>query len=240
LSGDAIAIGVAALLLAGLPLLTARGGLTEEQLDDVRDARTSVYLSAAISLLFFSGIVYLVALWRDVPPEVTGWTVGAPAPAFAWAAATAAAGLIVIWLVVRIGTRLGLSESLVSLALMPRNGREIAGFLLLAAVAAIGEEYLFRGYAQGVLTEVFGSPWPAVALTSISFGVSHGYQKLIGIVRATLLGFLLAVPVVRTGSLFPAIVAHFWINAAIGIGGWKLLYPEGMLRSGNVDATNRP
>ncbi len=123
---------------------------------------------------------------------------------------------------------------------MPRNGREIAGFLLLAAVAAIGEEYLFRGYAQGVLTEAFGSPWPAVALTSVSFGISHGYQKLIGIVRATLLGFLLAIPVVRTGSLFPAIVAHFWINAAVGIGGWKLLYPGDMTRSGNVDVTNRP
>jgi membrane protease YdiL (CAAX protease family) len=238
LTGDAIAIGAAALLLVGLPLLTARGGLTEDQLEEVRDARTSVYLSAALSLLFFSGLVYLVALWRDVPPEVTGWTVGAPAPAFAWAAATAAAGLAVIWLVVRIGTRLGLAESPVSLALMPRNGREIAGFLLLAAVAAVGEEYLFRGYAQGVLAEAFGSPWPAVVVTSLSFGISHGYQKFIGIVRATLLGFLLAIPVVRTGSLFPAIVAHFWINAAIGIGGWKFLYPEGMLRSGNADTTN--
>ena len=53
--------------------------------------------------------------------------------------------------------------------------------------------------------------------------------------RATLLGFLLAVPVVVTGSLFPAIVAHFWINAAIGVGGWKLLYPEAATGS---DTTN--
>jgi len=161
-----------------------------------------------------------------VSPETTGWRVGDPIPAFAWAAAIAVAGLGVIVLVVRVGERLGMSESGISLALMPRNGREVRGFLLLAAVAAVGEEYLFRGFAQGVLAEGLGSAWPAVALTSLSFGVSHGYQKLIGIVRATLLGFLLAVPVVVTGSLFPAIVAHFWINAAIGIGGWKLLYPE--------------
>ncbi|MEJ2483181.1 MAG: type II CAAX endopeptidase family protein [Gemmatimonadota bacterium] len=238
MSVDAIAIGVAALLLVVLPLLTARGGLTDDQLDDVRDARTSVYLSAALSLLFFSGLTFLAATWRDVPPEVTGWTVGPPTAAFAWAAVTAAAGLVVIWLVVRVGSRLGLTESDVSFALMPRNGREIGGFLLLAAIAAVGEEYLFRGYSQGVLAEAFGSPWPAVVVTSLSFGISHGYQKLIGIVRATLLGFLLAIPVVRTGSLFPAIAAHFWINAAIGIGGWKFLYPGGMLRSGGADTTN--
>jgi membrane protease YdiL (CAAX protease family) len=237
---DPIAIGAAALALVGLPLLTARSGLTEDQLEDVRDARTSVYLSAALSLVFFSGAFFLVALWRNVPPEVTGWTVGAPLPAFVWAAATAGAGLAIVWLIVRVGMRLGLSESGISLALMPRNGKEIRGFLLLAAVAAVGEEYLFRGFAQGVLAEAFGSAWPAVALTSLSFGVSHGYQRLIGIVRATVLGFLLALPVVVTGSLFPAIVAHFWINAAIGVGGWKLLYPETTAGPGAIDTNREP
>jgi membrane protease YdiL (CAAX protease family) len=79
--------------------------------------------------------------------------------------------------------------------------------------------------------EALGSPWPAMGLASVSFGISHGYQRLIGIVRATLLGTLLALPVVFTGSLFPAIVAHFWINAVIGIGGWKLLYPEALLQT---------
>ena len=226
MTADPLAIAAAVLILAGLPLLTARGGLREDQLADVEDARSSVYLSAALSLIFFTGGVFLVALWRKVPPETTGWWVGEPGPAFAWAAVTTIAGLLLIALVVRVGERLGMSESGLSLALMPRNGTEIRGFLLLAAVAAVGEEYLFRGFAQGVLAEALGSAWPAVALTSLSFGVSHGYQKWIGIFRATLLGILLAVPVVVTGSLFPAIVAHFWINAVIGVGGWKLLYPE--------------
>lgn len=235
MSADPIAIAAAVLVLAGLPLLTARGGLREDQLADVEDARTSVYLSAALSLIFFAGALFLVALWRDVPSETTGWRVGDPLPAFSWAAVTAFAGLAVIVLVVRVGERLGMSESGISLALMPRNGTEVRGFLLLAAVAAVGEEYLFRGFAQGVLAEGLGSAWPAVVLTSLSFGVSHGYQKLIGIVRATLLGFLLAVPVVVTGSLFPAIVAHFWINAAIGVGGWKLLYPEGAAGSDTMN-----
>ena len=88
------------------------------------------------------------------------------------------------------------------------------------------EEYIYRGYLYHVLAAWFGDPWLAVAATSLSFGVSHGYQRTIGMVRATALGVLLAVPVVVTGSLFAAIAAHFWINAALGLGGWKALYPE--------------
>jgi len=238
LAGDVIAIGSAVLLLVGIPVLTARGGLSDEQLEDVRDARSSVYVSASISLMFLAGMFYLIALWRDLPPELVGWQVGAASPAFGWAAATAIAGLIVVWLVVRIGVRIELPESGMALALMPRSGREIGGFLLLAAAAAVCEEYLFRGFAQGVMSEALGSPWPAVVLVSVSFGVSHGYQRLIGIVRATLLGALLALPVVFTGSLFPAIVAHFWINAVIGVGGWKLLYPEALPEADAIK-TNR-
>ena len=232
--GDVITIGAAVVLLVGIPVLTARGGLSDEQLDDVHDARSSVYMSASLSLIFLAGLFFLIAVWRDLPPEVVGWQVGAAAPAFAWAAATAIAGLAVVWLVVRIGVRIGLPESGMALALMPRNGPEIGWFLLLAAAAAVCEEYLFRGFAQGVMGQALGSPWPAVGLASASFGISHGYQRLIGIVRATLLGGLLALPVVFTGSLFPAIVAHFWINAVIGVGGWKYLYPEALPQTGSI------
>jgi membrane protease YdiL (CAAX protease family) len=74
-----------------------------------------------------------------------------------------------------------------------------------------------------VLSEPLG-PWPAALLTSASFGLSHGYQRALGVVRAGLLGLVLTLPVMWTGSLFPAIVAHFWINAAIGVGAWRFLY----------------
>jgi hypothetical protein len=47
-----------------------------------------------------------------------------------------------------------------------------------------------------------------------------------GILRATALGAFLAVAVVQTESLFPAIVAHFWINAAVGLGLWRWLFPD--------------
>ncbi len=47
-----------------------------------------------------------------------------------------------------------------------------------------------------------------------------------GVLRAGVLGMLLAVPTIWTGSLFPAIVGHFWINAAVGLGGWRFLLED--------------
>ena len=108
---------------------------------------------------------------------------------------------------------------------MPRSSREVRAFLVMVGIAAVGEEYLFRGFAWQVLSGPLGA-WPAALLTSVSFGLSHGYQRTIGVVRASVLGLLLTLPVMWTGSLFPAIVAHFWINAAIGVGGWRILYPS--------------
>ncbi|MFO7586555.1 MAG: type II CAAX endopeptidase family protein [Gemmatimonadota bacterium] len=226
MQADALVILVAVLLAVGLPLLAARTGVPADQVEEIADIRVSVYVSAALSLVFLSGAVFLFALWRGIPGASLGWRVGPAGEALAWAVGTTAGGLLLVWLLAVSGRRLGFEESPVSFALMPRTGPEMRGFLLLSAVAAVAEEYLFRGYLQAVFAAAFGSPWPAAAVASVSFGVAHGYQRWIGIVRATLLGALLVQPVVWTGSLFPAIVAHFWINAVIGAGAWRRLYPE--------------
>jgi membrane protease YdiL (CAAX protease family) len=207
----------------GLPVLATRGGVPDDQVDDIAEARVAVYTSAALSLLILSAITFAVAVWQDLPPDRLGWRVGSPGAAFAWAGAVAVVGLVSMWAFVRIGQRLGWRESPLSFALMPRTAKETRSFLLMIGIAAIGEEYLFRGFAWRVLADSLGA-WPAALVTSASFGLAHGYQRAIGVVRASFLGFLLTLPVMWTGSLFPAIVAHFWINAVIGVGGWKILY----------------
>lgn len=218
-----IALGTAFLVVIGLPVVAVRGGIPDDQAADVAEARRAVYASAALSLLVLSAMAFGVAVWQGITPARLGWRVDAPNPAFLWAAGIAVSGLIVAWVVSRLGAQLGWQESPVSLALMPRNGREIRSFLLMVGIASVGEEYLFRGFAYQILAEPLGA-WPAVLVTSASFGLSHGYQRAVGIARASCLGVLLSLPVVWTGSLFPAIVAHFWINAAIGIGGWRYFY----------------
>ena len=225
MSFSPITIGYAVALLVGLPLLAFRSGLREEHLEAVSSARSAVYLSAAVSVLILAAVTFGISAWQAIPPAEVGWKVDAAGPAFIWAAGVAAAGLAVVWLVVRFGQAVGLPESRISFMLMPRTGAERRAFLLVAAVAAVGEEYLYRGFMYHVFVDVLGGPWAAAIVTSVSFGVAHGYQKAIGMTRAALLGVLLVAPVAFTGSLFPSIVAHFWINVAIGLVGWKLLFP---------------
>lgn len=220
-----IILGFALALVLGLPVLATRGGVPEHQVEEIGEARTAVYASAALSLMILSAVAFGVAMWQDVPGEQLGWRVGPAGPAFAWAGGVTVAGLLLTWLLVRIGAWLDLSESPLTFSLMPRSGREVRAFLVMVGIAAVGEEYLFRGFAWQVLSGPLGA-WPAALLTSVSFGLSHGYQRTIGVVRASVLGLLLTLPVMWTGSLFPAIVAHFWINAAIGVGGWRILYPS--------------
>jgi len=221
-----LAFGYALALAIGLPVLAFRSGLRDEHVAQVSTARSAVYFSAAVSIVVLSAVTFGISAWQAIPPSAVGWRVDEAAPAFAWAVGVAAAGLGAVWLVVRAGQAVKLPESRLSFVLMPRSGAEKRAFLLVAAAGALGEEYLYRGFMFHAFTAELGGPWIALALTSVSFGVAHGYQKTIGMVRAALLGALLAVPVIWTGSLFPSIVAHFWINAAVGLGGWKRLFPD--------------
>lgn len=227
---DAIVLGFALLLLCGLPLLSTGEETVRRVLEEAGDRR-ALYLSAAISLALLAGATWAVSAWRGVPSASLGWRVGGLHPGLAWGAGAAAAGLAGVWLGTRLLRGLGLDETDVVLLILPRTAGEKWAFLALAAIGALCEEYVFRGYALHVV-ERWAAPTGAstaiaVGASSVSFGLAHGYQRASGVMRATLMGLVLAVPVVATGSLFPAVAAHFWINAVIGLGGWKWLLEEG-------------
>jgi membrane protease YdiL (CAAX protease family) len=132
-------------------------------------------------------------------------------------------GLAAVGIVSRIGRALGARESPLVRLLIPVTREDRWNFVMLSAAAGVFEEFVFRGYLLHGLAEWTGMPWVAAAVTAVAFGVGHGYQRALGVVRASVLGFVLAVPVVLTGSLYPAVVAHFWINVTIGLGGWRWL-----------------
>lgn len=221
-----ILLGWALFLLAGLPALAARDASRAPPEEELAAHRRAIYVSIALSLGLVAAATWGVAAWQGLPAGELGWRVEEATAAGLWAVVTAVAGLVLAWGMTALGRRLGLREGRLPRLLMPRTGPEKAAFLLMVGVAAVCEEYIFRGFLLSLLTTWTGSGPAAVALTSVSFGLAHGYQRVPGVVRATLLGGVLAAPVVWTGSLFPAIVAHFWINAAIGLGGWRWLLPE--------------
>lgn len=217
---DLVVLGFTLALLVGIPLLTVDEAELEDELTEP-GRRRAVYLSGTLSLVFMAGLTFLVAAWRDVPAVALAWRAGPLDRALTWAVGVTLAGLLSAAGAARVFERLGFRESRLALFLMPRTRGEKWLFLLLALAAGVCEEYVYRGMALHALIAWTGSPAVAVGVTAVSFGLAHGYQRLAGVVRATILGVLLAAAVVVTDSLFPAVIAHFWLNAVIGLGGWR-------------------
>ena len=78
---------------------------------------------------------------------------------------------------------------------------------LIALLAGVGEEALFRGVVQAGIGQYFGSPAWALAIASVLFGLAHlitpTYAVLAGLIGVYLGWLLLA-----TGNLLTPIVAH--------------------------------
>ena len=83
----------------------------------------------------------------------------------------------------------------------------------MAAAPAVCEELAFRGFILSGLRNV-GSPWRAICVSAIFFGLSHGIlqQSLIACLIGVLLGWL----ALRTGSILPGMVFHL-VHNSLGV-----------------------
>jgi membrane protease YdiL (CAAX protease family) len=152
--------------------------------------------------------------------EAAGFAV--PAAGLEWVAV--AAGLVATaLLVVQMRGVLGSEEKLAEVrgrfgrlhAIVPRGRTEANAFAARPATAGVCEEILYRGLLLGALAPALGL-WPAVALTSLVFGLGHAYQGVSGILKATAVGLVMALLVVFSGSLWTAIVLHAAIDLTSG------------------------
>ena len=145
-------------------------------------------------------------------------------PALEWSAGIAVVALLALGLVIwcERGGWLPHESDLVYL-LIPETPREkLWAALIVAPTAAFCEEFLFRGYLLTQLHDWLHSLLWAWVVCSVVFGLAHCYQGCSGMTRAGLLGALLAYPVVRWGSLYPAMLAHWMIDtvALLWLGPW--------------------
>ena len=83
--------------------------------------------------------------------------------------------------------------------------------ICIAGLAAVGEELLFRGIVQRLLTKMFKSPWAGIIIAAILFSALH--MQFYGFLPRFVLGILLGLIFWYSGSLWPAIVAHFVYDA---------------------------
>lgn len=134
-------------------------------------------------------------------------------------------GLVVAGVWIGFGVDIAFSITTVALKLhvpdtnaqlLIRGGKSPLGlvvvFLLVAVIAPVAEEILFRGVVFSGLRDSWGEGW-AIAVSSVLFGVMH-LQPLLMIPTA-ILGVLLAKTFSATRSLWASIALHSAYNAAI-------------------------
>lgn len=106
--------------------------------------------------------------------------------------------------------------------------------LLVCVVAPMAEEFFFRGYFFTALRGWRGTV-PAVLLTGLTFGAVHvGSAPLVYLVPLAVLGMILCLVYLRTGSLYPCVGLHMVNNClAFGVSeGWGWQIPILILVSG--------
>ncbi|MFF0723004.1 CPBP family intramembrane glutamic endopeptidase [Micromonospora sp. NPDC003816] len=115
------------------------------------------------------------------------------------------------------------------LSLLPGGGQEsdwagwervaagLAVVVLLVPLQAAGEEYLFRGWLIQAFGSWIRSPWPGIAVSSVLFGLAHGWGTGWGMADLVFFGAVTAVVTIRTGGLEAAIALHV-VNNVAGLG----------------------
>lgn len=98
---------------------------------------------------------------------------------------------------------------------MKELSNNILGVLSIAVFAPLLEEVLFRGAIQGYLMRKLKSPWVAIIIASLIFGVIH--MNPVQIFYATMLGFVFGWIYYRTGSLIPVIIGHVLNNSLAAV-----------------------
>ena len=197
----------AALLLvvyAGFPLLALR--LRRHRAELLDWPRLWLY-GQSMAIQWSATVLVLWAAHREgfaLGLGTTGrWGIEGAVPATLLALAAVAA-------VARLLARPPEREDPLVFRLIPESSAEKVAFVGLALTAGFCEEVLYRGFAYGRAT-VWLPGWIAAWLATASFALTHLYQGWYGVLRTLLLAAFAG-----TGSLWPAVGAHFALDLWAG------------------------
>lgn len=210
------------LLLVSLPLLAVAQALL---LRTVPIEKMPAYLSTVLSITVLAGVCSWAGAWNR------GWAslglLSLPGRALlGWTLVLTGLGLLVLLAFRWVSGALGIREHPSLRRLLPHTLTEKAAFTGVSLSAGVGEELVYRGYALAALAPVVGLG-PAVVLSTVSFGVVHAYQGLLGFFRTAALGGLLVWGYLASGSLLPAMAAHAFLDILAGIVlAERLMVPE--------------
>jgi hypothetical protein len=94
-----------------------------------------------------------------------------------------------------------------------KTGKDLwVNLLMIGLLPAIGEEFLFRGILQRLLTDMTRNKHLAIWITAILFSTIH--MQFFGFVPRMLLGAFFGYLLVWTGSIWVPVFAHFVNNGS--------------------------
>ena len=207
-----------ALLLAALiELLPVFAVVQVDLVLDLAVERARAYVTSAVTILVL-GFSSLALGSRLVGMEAMGLRIepGRVAYTIVWTAGTLALGMTTLWFFLVLRKRGGWGESRLVRELMPVTRREKGLYAGLSFCAGFGEELAYRGYAIPAAIVAGVSAPAALAVTSVAFAVLHSYQGVLGVVRTGVIGVIMGVVFLHTGSVWPPMVAHVLIDLAVG------------------------
>ena len=193
------------LVYVGFPLLAFR--LRRHRLELLDWPRLWLY-GESMAIQWSTTVLVLWAAHRE------GFTLGL-GTAGRWGIEGAALATLLALAAVAAMARPPEREDPLVLWLIPESATEKVAFVGLALTAGFCEEVLYRGFAYG-RAAVWLPAWIAAGVATLAFALTHLYQGWYGVVRATVLGALLLAAFAGTGSLWPAIGAHFAIDLWAG------------------------
>jgi membrane protease YdiL (CAAX protease family) len=167
--------------------------------------RTHLVLLAVLFEGGLGALALLLGWWFEVPPlEHTKWD-GA---GVAWGLAGSIPlllvfGLCLVWPVGPLASIKKFGEEFIRPMFRPCSILDLA---LISLLAGAGEEMLFRGVLQPLLTDSVGL-WQGVLVTSVVFGLLHPLTPFYAVL-ATVVGVYLGWLFLATENLLVVIVAH--------------------------------
>ena len=93
------------------------------------------------------------------------------------------------------------------------EGTLFSSIFIVAVLAAVSEELLFRSVIQKALVSLFKNAHIAIIVTAVIFSAFHG--DIFGFVSRVLLGLMLGYMFWLSGSIWPSMLMHFTNNATI-------------------------
>jgi uncharacterized protein len=193
------------------------------------EERISLYLSTIVFQWALSGLI----CWRWVAHGDTIMQLGIRFPNLP-RAIVAAIGLSTLLVLNQIfgirrlaslpRERRGLVAQLAE-KLLPKTRREVFAAIGLVLTVAACEEFIYRGFIEGLFQQIFSSVSAGAVISAGLFAIAHLYQGRRGILTTFVVGLVFSAVRIWTGSLWPSILIHFAVDFVAGVASSRLLTP---------------